>query len=288
MHPAHSRNKVVSNIVSLSVNDSAVKRSFVVRPRDKVRALIACLDAVRPAAVALPLQILYEDGDLLVLNKAHGIAVHPGNGMAHDEVTITQALCHRYPHLLRWQEETRYRAGIVHRLDKETSGVLLVAKHEPIAAALQMQFRDRSVHKRYLAAVYGRISSGDGEVIAAIARSPHRRTQFVIATDGKMAHTGYKIVEVFDTYTMVNLFPVTGRTHQLRVHMRSIHHPVVGDRRYALGYTHTQRPILHTQRLMLHAEHIAFDHPSTGERCTICAPLPPVFRDALRGELVVQ
>ena len=283
VRPQISRHRLVSNMVTLLVNDRPAKYSRVLRPHDRVYAVIADRDAPRSLACHLPLDILYEDDALLVIDKPSGIAVHPASGMADDEPTISQGVCFRYPHLLPWQRETHYRAGIVHRLDKETSGALVIAKDERTAAALQAQFRDRSVHKRYVAAVYDHLSPEDGEVSTSIARDPRWRTRFAVATNGKNAHTIYKTLRIFDAYTMVKLFPITGRTHQLRVHLRSIGHPIVDDRLYA-----PKRARRSPHRLMLHAQRIAFTHPHTGARCVFAAPLPPIFHHALQGRLSIE
>lgn len=278
----YSRHQLVSRLTSLFVDGAAVKRSFMVRPQSRIVATLARAGMPRALAIPHSLEVLYEDEALLVIDKPIGIAVHPGEGMAANEATIAQAMCARDPRLCEWQEESGYRAGIVHRLDKDTSGVLVLAKTKSIATELQAQFKARAVKKQYVAAVYGRMSIENGEVQLGIARDPRQRTRFTIAEDGKNAHTIYRTMAVFDTYSMVQLFPVTGRTHQLRVHLRALGHPVVGDKRYALNKSRHS-----ALRLMLHAQQISFQHPQQQTQMTISAPLPRIFEQAQQGTLTV-
>lgn len=279
----YSRHQLVARLTSLVVNNAPVKRSFTVRPRSRIVATLSSNETPRALTVPLSLNVLYEDDTILVINKPTGVAVHPGVGMPADEQTITQALCAREPQLCVWQEESEHRAGLVHRIDKETSGVLLLAKTKAVAAQLQAQFKARTVKKQYVAAVYGHMNSEHGEIQTGIARDSQQRTRFTIAQDGKNAHTIYETMAVFDTYSTLRLFPITGRTHQLRVHLRSLGHPIVGDQRYALNKSRLHSAI----RLMLHAQQISFDHSQRNERLTISAPLPDIFERAQKGELII-
>lgn len=282
LHPQHSRRKVVERLISLLVDATPVKYSVVVHPRQRVTARFRPIDLPRPLAAELDLPTLYEDEGMLVIDKPCGATVHPAVGMANDVVTVTQGLCARYPELTEWQAESGYRAGVVHRLDRWTSGVLLLAKTPEMAESLRAQFKERTVKKQYIAAAHGQMTDEQGEVRGEIGRDPRRRNRFAIVQDGKDAHTIYKIIAVFENYTMVRLWPVTGRTHQLRVHLRSLGHPVVGDEHYALS---SAPPLPSADRLLLHAEQITFTHPASGERLTFSAPLPPLFEQALQGGL---
>ena len=282
--PSVSRHHLTSRMATLHVNGKPAKISCMVRPHDLVFATMK--HAARPniAHAHVPLDILYEDDVLLVVNKASGILVHPGNGMDPSTGTLAHALHSRYPQLSQWKNDTQYRAGIVHRLDKDTSGVLVVAKNERIAGMLQQQFKNREVQKQYVAAVYGQLTSRAGEICAPVARDPRWRTRFTVANNGKKAYTAYTTLKIFDTYTMVKLFPITGRTHQLRVHLRFIRHPIVGDSRYAPRRVCKEEK---GHRLLLHAQRITFTHPCTNTKHRYSAPLPPILHTALQGKLPV-
>jgi len=274
---------MVNSIIALSVNNRAVKQAYVAHPRDHIVALLALPMQNAFVPRDLPLTILYEDEALLVLNKESGIAVHPSASSATDELTIAHALAFRYTHLLAWEDVPLHRGGIVHRLDKATSGVMIVAKERRAAELLQRQFKERRIKKRYLAALYGHLSPPAGEISSSIARDQHARTRFVVAKSGRSAHTIYKVLKIFDRYTMVKLMPTTGRTHQLRVHMCELRHPIVGDRRYA-----PKRAQRDSYRLLLHAQRITFVHPYRNIECTFSAPLPTLFHSTLRGELKIS
>lgn len=217
-------------------------------------------------AEAIPLDVLYEDDWLLVINKPPGLVVHPAPG--HWRGTVVNALLHH------WQGPRPgldpLRPGIVHRLDKDTSGVLVIAKDTETLAALGRQFRNREVEKQYVAAVSGRIARASGTIDAPIGRNPVHRKRMAVRQSGREALTTYEVIERFDDVTFVRLYPKTGRTHQLRVHLAAIGHPVVGDVVY--GCQRQSRLLI--RRQALHAERLRFRHPHSGAWVTATAPWP--------------
>lgn len=281
--PSASRQQLIARLTTLFVNETPVKSSSVVRPRDRIVAAFTNEEEERPLASALPLHILYEDDCVMVIDKPSGVAVHPAKGMPLHETTITQGLCARELQLCAWQAESDYRAGVVHRIDKDTSGVLLLGKTKSAVCDLQAQFQERMVKKQYIAVVYGQMQTKRGEVRGSIGRDSRVRTRFAITPNGKTAHTIYDTMATFDDYSIVRLTPVTGRTHQLRVHLRSLGHPVVGDTRYALNKSRCHP----TVRLMLHAHSISFTHPQKHEQLTVSAELPNIFARAQSGMLFI-
>lgn len=220
----------------------------------------------------IPLDIVYQDTDLLVLNKPAGLVVHPANGHADD--TLVNALLAHVPDLAGIGGVQR--PGIVHRLDKDTSGLLLVAKNDAAHHHLQAQFKARSVDKVYLALVEGHVSPPRGLIDAPIGRDPRDRKKMAVATSGRPAQTEYRVLETLDDTSLVEANLLTGRTHQIRVHLASIGYPIVGDRLYG------RRKSRHTlSRQFLHAWRLAFDLPSSGERVTFTAPLPEDLQELL-------
>ena len=227
----------------------------------------------------IDLQILYEDHDIIAIDKPAGMVVHPAPG--HDTGTVVQALLYHCSDLQGVSGELR--PGIVHRLDKDTSGVLVVAKNEQALLHLQRQFKSREVQKLYLALVWGHPEPKEGTVKATIGRSPHHRVRMMANPDrGREAVTHYEVSESFADVSLVRLKIETGRTHQIRVHMSSVHHPVLGDALYGGARMHEW---VKAPRQMLHAHKLTLHHPSNDDCLTFTAPLPPDFRkllDALR------
>ena len=229
----------------------------------------------------IPLAILYEDESLLVLNKPPGLVVHPAAG--NERHTVVNALLHHCAGQLSGIGGVA-RPGIVHRLDKDTSGCLVAAKNDATHVALSAQFTERSVEKTYLALVCGEIPRASGEIRAAIARHvSHRKVMTVSEERGREAHTSYRVAERFPAATLAEVRIHTGRTHQIRVHFLHLGFPVVGDAAYGkrqnlrltelTGYT--------APRQMLHAWRLAFTHPRTGKKLSCEAPLPEDFKEAL-------
>jgi 23S rRNA pseudouridine1911/1915/1917 synthase len=258
-------------------------------PSIRVRWTCADGSAVLPAptftdvAEDIPLAIVYEDADLLVIDKPAGLVVHPGNGNAHG--TLMNALLHHAPELAAVP-----RAGIVHRLDKDTSGLLVVAKTLASQTDLVRQLQARTVKRHYLALVHGKVGAG-GTVDAPMGRHPVQRTKMAIVKQGgKEARTHYAVLERFSRCTLIECRLDTGRTHQIRVHLQHEGHPIVGDDKYgdfalnkALGRAEGacpgvdrgQLPQGRFERMFLHARYLRLAHPVTGQDLTLQAPLPP-------------
>jgi 23S rRNA pseudouridine1911/1915/1917 synthase len=235
--------------------------------------------SMRPEAI--PLDILYEDGDLIVLNKPAGLVVHPAAG--HQEHTLVNALLHHCGAQLSGIGGVA-RPGIVHRLDKETSGCLVVAKNDAAHLNLSGQFAGRSVGKFYLALACGRISRDSGQIDAAIARDQANRKRMAVSDGkGRDSRTSYRVLERWPEATLVELELHSGRTHQIRVHLRHLGFPVAGDRVYGARATTrlAQSSGYHATRLLLHARRLVFAHPSGGKRMSFEAPLPQDFEKAL-------
>ena len=220
----------------------------------------------------IPLEILYEDGDLAVVVKPCGMVVHPAAGNEHG--TLVNALLYRMEGLSGIGGVKR--PGIVHRLDKDTSGLLLVAKNDEAHRGLSDQLRGRRMEKHYLAVVDGRMREPSGRVEKAIARSTKDRKRMAVDPAGREAMTEWTLLENLKDAALLDVHILTGRTHQIRVHMQSLHHPVAGDPIYG------QKNGVRAPRLMLHAYTLSFTHPRTGERMTFCAPPPEAFTAAVQ------
>ena len=240
--------------------------------------------AARPAEAQpepMALEILFEDEALLVLNKQPGLVVHPAAG--HEEHTLVNALLHHCAGQLSGIGGVA-RPGIVHRLDKETSGCLVVAKNDDTHLALSTQFATRKVEKVYHAIVCGELPRDQGEIRAAIARHPSHRKRMAVDEDlGRQARTGYRVRERLRGATLVEAVLYTGRTHQIRVHFQFLGFPLVGDATYGSRQNQrlTELSGYTAPRQMLHAFHLAFTHPQTAKRLSFEAPLPADFQEAL-------
>ena len=269
-----------------------VKRATRIRRGDTAKVLVPPPRAVNLDPVDIPLQILFEDNNLAVVNKPAGLAVHPAPSQGGD--TLVNALLHHLTNLSGIGGEER--PGIVHRLDKETSGVLVVAKTDFAHQALAIQFKDRTVHKRYLAISRGEPTDWEGCIDLNLGRSYTHSKKQMIRTDGtgRSAITNYRVLERFRGYALVELYPHTGRTHQIRVHLASIRLPVACDKLYGRErkiYLSELRerprepdeePII--ERHALHAASLSFRHPLSREEIVFTAPLPPDI-DRLRQAL---
>jgi 23S rRNA pseudouridine1911/1915/1917 synthase len=227
----------------------------------------------RPLALApedIPLAILYEDDDLLVIDKPAGLPVHPAPG--HPGHTLVNAVLNYLPRLE--SEAGGLRPGIVHRLDKDTSGLILVAKNRAAQADLAAQFAARTVSKTYLVLVRGRLTPDRGVIEAAIGRDARNRQRMAVVEKGRAARTAYAVKKAYRGYTLAEIHPETGRTHQIRVHISAIGFPVAGDATYGVTVPFLDRQFLHAHRL-------TFRLPSTGEEVTFTSPLPPDLEAAL-------
>ena len=283
MFPVVSRGMIQRLIEEgyILVNGQKVKPTHAPRRGEQVEVH---WPEARPAAAQpeeMALDILYEDDALLVLNKPPGLVVHPAGG--HEEHTLVNALLHHCAGQLSGIGGVA-RPGIVHRLDKETSGCLVVAKNDDTHLALSAQFATRKVEKLYQAILCGELPRDRGEIRAAIARHPsHRKRMAVDDGAGREARTGYRVLERLRGATLVEAILHTGRTHQIRVHFQFIGFPLVGDATY--GNRQNQRLAELTgytaPRQMLHAGQLAFIHPRTAKRLSFEAPRPEDFLDAL-------
>ena len=280
--PEQSRTAVASWIEAgrVTVNGRALPGKAKVLGGERV---VVDVPPPRPTALVpedRPLAVLFEDDALLVLDKPAGLTVHPGSGR--QDGTLANALVFRLKSLPVLGGSDR--PGIVHRLDKDTSGVLLVAKTEAAHRALSRAFAAREVRKEYLAVVHGAVPAERGRIDLPLGRSSAGRTRMAVRTSGgRPAVTDYEVEERLPLHTVVRCFPVTGRTHQLRVHWRSQEHPIVGDPLY--GWKSSPGEDL-AGRLLLHAHRISLAHPATREPVSFMAPLPPAFLaavEALRG-----
>ena len=230
----------------------------------------------------IPLEVLFEDEALLVLNKPAGLVVHPAAG--NEEHTLVNALLHHCAGELSGIGGVA-RPGIVHRLDKETSGCLVVAKNDETHAALSNQFAGRRVEKIYLAIVCGVMPRDTGNIRAAIARHPAHRKRMAVRDEGggRAAHTGYRVIERLHEATLVEAQLHTGRTHQIRVHFQHLGFPVAGDRTYGPRQTKRLAELTHYEapRVLLHSHKLGFTHPRTGKQVNFTAPRPADFEEAL-------
>ncbi len=265
----------------IRVNGKTVKPTHTPRAGEQVEVLWPKAKPDRAEPEDIPLDVLFEDEVLLVLNKPPGLVVHPASG--HSSQTLVNALLHHCRGQLSGIGGVA-RPGIVHRLDKDTSGCLVVAKNDETHLALSSQFASRKVEKIYQAIVCGELARDQGHIRAAIARHPsHRKCMTVDEEFGREAHTSYRVLERLEGATLAEALLHTGRTHQIRVHFKFLGHPLVGD----MTYGHRQNLRLKDQsgyeapRQMLHAFHLGFIHPRTGRRVSFEAPRPEDFLDAL-------
>lgn len=234
------------------------------------------------------IKVLYEDDDILVLDKPAGVIVNKAD-TTKGELTVQDWLEKRFKTKFQTNEDNDFyqRTGMVHRIDKETSGILMVAKDLTSFANLQAQFKDRKVEKTYVALVHGRVEPAEGEISVPVGRLPWNRTRFGVLAGGKEAVTKYQVNSYFkspikqkEELTLLELYPKTGRTHQIRVHLKYINHPIFGDESYAGRKTsRDDRKIL--QRFFLHAKAISFFHPKTGKRVEFQSLLPEELQNVL-------
>jgi 23S rRNA pseudouridine1911/1915/1917 synthase len=273
----YSRSRIQSWIKDglVQVNGSAAKASLLLHGGETIEVSPARLPPLKADPEDLPVEVLYEDASLIAVNKPAGLTVHAGAGQ--HAGTLVNRLVHRFGALSQLGGEMR--PGIVHRLDNDTSGVLLVARTDAAHRALAAQFADRTVEKVYLALVHGKVRADSGRITKPIARDPVRRTRMTARLEsGREALTTYTVQKRFEKFTFLEVRIGTGRTHQIRVHLASIGHPVAGDRLY--GSRVCDPP---AERLFLHAWKIGFLSPATNERMTVEAPLAPELGTWLAG-----
>jgi 23S rRNA pseudouridine1911/1915/1917 synthase len=257
------------------VNSKLAKASYKVSTDDEVEVELTPPPESNFTPENIPLEIVFEDDHVIVINKPAGLVVHPAAGV--NSGTLAHALAYHFRQL---SNAGSIRPGIVHRLDKDTSGLLVAAKTESAHENLSDQFRAREVFKSYVALVYGVVKQESGRIEQPIARDPRNRTRMAIVAGGRGALTLYKIRRSFNAFTLLDVELKTGRTHQIRVHLASLKHPVVADELYGGGRDNSVQDvqlrarIRKLKRQFLHAEKLGFRHPRTGERMHFVAPLP--------------
>jgi len=263
------------------VNGKVAKPSYKLREADEVEVELVAPPADAFTPENIPLDIVFEDDTLVVVNKPAGLVVHPAAGTPSG--TLANALAYHFQQL----PGTGARPGIVHRLDRDTSGLLVVAKTEAALENLSDQFRDRTVYKSYVALVHGRMLSDTGKIDQPLARDRSNRTRMAVVRGGRNALTLYRVRNAFDRFTLLDVELKTGRTHQIRVHLAWMKHPVVGDETYGGGRDNTIKdPRLRARiralnRQFLHAEKLGFKHPKSGEFVKFESPLAPELQDLL-------
>jgi len=264
----HAQKLIVDGYIT--VNDQAVKASLKLNTGDKVNIVIPPPPLSSLSPEAIPLNIIYEDNDLLVIDKPAGLTIHPAPG--HPNHTLVNAVLSHFPDL----PGDSLRPGIVHRLDKDTSGLMVMAKNRVAQANLSEQFKARSVVKGYQVLVQGHLTPEEGIIEAPIGRDPRNRKRMAVVTRGREARTEYRVIRYIGDYTLLEVMPETGRTHQIRVHLSAIGYPVVGDSVYGVKSAHLSRQFVHASRL-------GFNLPSTGEYVEFTSELPPDLEQALKG-----
>ncbi|TNP06361.1 RluA family pseudouridine synthase [Bacillus pacificus] len=255
----------------VTVNGKAVKGNYKVKENDEITVTIPEPEELDIQPEDMNLEIYYEDADVLVVNKPRGMVVHPAPG--HTSGTLVNGLMHHCTDLSGINGVMR--PGIVHRIDKDTSGLLMVAKNDMAHESLVNQLVAKTVTRRYKAIVHGVIPHDKGTIDAPIARDKKERQSMTVDENGKHAVTHFQVLERFKDFTLVECRLETGRTHQIRVHMKYIGYPLAGDPKYGPKKT------LDMNGQALHAGILGFDHPRTGEYIQFEAPIPEVFEDAL-------
>ena len=255
------------------VNGKVSKESYRMKLGDKVLVRIEPPKEIEVEAQDIPLDIVFEDDDIIVVNKSKGMVVHPGNGNM-DGTLVNAVLSHSKDSLSGIGG--KIRPGIVHRLDKDTSGLIIVAKNDNAHLNISEQIKNHEVTKIYTCLVKGNIEEDEATIDMPIGRDTHDRKKMAIDSDGKEAVTHFKVLKRYYDYTLLRVKIDTGRTHQIRVHMAKIHHPVVGDEVYSSGKNE-----FNVKGQLLHSTILEFRHPRTNEKLHFEAPLPEEFEKVL-------
>lgn len=274
LHKEYSRSQVQTWIKQelVQVNGSIVKANYKCQSGDRIEWDTPERKKFEVIPENIPLDIVYEDSDMLVVNKSKGMVVHPAVG--HATGTLVNALLYHFPELPRNNEVER--AGIVHRIDKDTSGLLMVAKTDLAYSSLTEQLLEKDVERKYDALVHGVIDHENGLIDAPIGRDPNNRQKMGIVEQGKSAITRFNVLARYHRFTRVECQLETGRTHQIRVHMKYIGYPLVGDPKYG------SRKTLDTGGQMLHAKSLGFHHPRTKKWLRFEAEIPAIFHQSLQ------
>ena len=264
------------------VNSKLVKASYKVAAQDEIEVELTPAPESNFTPENIPLDIVFEDDHIIVINKPAGLVVHPAAGV--HSGTLANALAYHFQQL---SHAGSIRPGIVHRLDKDTSGLLVAAKTESAHESLGDQFRAREVFKSYVALVYGVVKQQSGSVEQPIARDPRNRTRMAIVAGGRGALSLFKVRLSYNAFTLLDVELKTGRTHQIRVHLAWLKHPVVGDEVYGSGRENNVQDVQLRARIrklnrhFLHAEQLGFRHPQTGKQLKFTAPLPAELQEFL-------
>jgi 23S rRNA pseudouridine1911/1915/1917 synthase len=282
---SRSQAKILIEKDRIFLNQKPTKPSVHIKAGDTVSGKLPEPSPLSLRPEPIPVTILYEDSSIIIVDKPSGMVVHPAYGNLSG--TLVNALLYHCKDLTGINGVLR--PGIVHRLDKDTSGVMVVAKEDEAFHHLSKQFKNRTVKKAYSAIVYGRFGQGEGLIDSAIGRHPSERKRMSTRTKkGRTAITRWKKVEEFDSATLLEVFPQTGRTHQIRVHLSSIGHPILGDPLYGRkgrpGAIHDlvlKECVKRMNRQALHAHRLEFTHPRTGERVQFVAPIPEDMSNVL-------
>ncbi len=253
---------------SILVNDSKVKTGYILKLGDSITLEKIEEKKLDLTPVKMNLDIVYEDNDLLVINKPQGMVVHPAS--SYHEPTLVHGLLYQIDNLSSINGVVR--PGIVHRIDKDTSGLLVVAKNDVTHQALSADLAQHKVTREYLALVYGNFVENEGTIDAPIQRHPKNRLKMNVASGGKIAKTGFSVIERFQDYTLLSCRLKTGRTHQIRVHMAYIKHPIVGDPIYG------PKEVVGSTGQFLHASKLSFFHPIKKEHMTFSVNMPQEFK----------
>jgi 23S rRNA pseudouridine1911/1915/1917 synthase len=268
---SRSRIKELVQAREVLVNGKKSKVSYKVQKGDLIQVTVLPLEPLALEAENIPLDIVYEDQDVIVVNKPQGMVVHPAAG--HPSHTLVNALLYHTRDLADSPEG--FRPGIVHRIDKDTSGLLMVAKNAAARESLEKQLAAKSNKRQYLAIVHGNFAEEDGTIDAPIGRNPKDRKQMAVVEKGKSAVTHFKVLEQYQGYSLVECQLETGRTHQIRVHMAYIGHPLAGDPLYG------PRKTLPGHGQFLHAKTLGFEQPRTGEWLEFSVQPPEIFQQTV-------
>ena len=254
-----------------TVNGQKVKNGYALKKNDEIVSDDLPTQELALEGVDLELDIIYEDDDLVVINKPQGLVVHPAS--SYHEPTLVHGLLHQIDELSSINGVVR--PGIVHRIDKDTSGLLVVAKNDKSHQFLSEELQSHLIKREYIALVYGDFKEEEGSIDAPIARHPKNRLKMAVVSQGKHAKTHFKVLERFGKYTLISCILETGRTHQIRVHMAYINHPVVGDPLYG------PKDVIGTEGQFLHAQKLTFQHPTTKKEMSFEADLPDNFKSMI-------